>query len=376
MGSPVHDRVHPMYDAFMSLLAGGIPDRVVWAADLNYWMEGERRAGRGDPAWETEEGYLDLHRSLGVFPYYYYGKFWLAAPRYDSSIEIHTERADGCTITRYHTPVGTLTSAAEFLPISISTGVTKHFVESENDLDVLIYIVEHRRLVPACLDDYPERLTLWRGAGGVPSIALLRCPLSSLAYEWAGVQQTAYLLADCRSKVDGLFRLMEEQEAPILDAVCRVAPPIVHFADNLSSDNFTGLYDRYMGPVHRRRIERLHTAGVRCAVHLDGRVKGLLPKLARAGFDAVEALTPRPAGDLDACEMRAVAGTDRLILWGGVPGVMFAPPFTWRDMEEHVRYVLRQWRGQPFILGVADQVPPDGDITFCRRIADLLETPA
>ena len=29
---------------------------------------------------------------------------------------------------------------------------------------------------------------------------------------------------------------MEDQEGPILDAVCELAPPLVHFPDNLSSD--------------------------------------------------------------------------------------------------------------------------------------------
>jgi hypothetical protein len=41
-------------------------------------------------------------------------------------------------------------------------------------------------------------------------------------------------------------------------------------------------------------------------------------------------------------------------------------------MAAYVEHVLDTWRDRPFVLGVADQVPPDGDITFCRRIADLL----
>ena len=41
-------------------------------------------------------------------------------------------------------------------------------------------------------------------------------------------------------------------------------------------------------------------------------------------------------------------------------------------MEKHVRRVLDCWGRRPFILGVADQVPPDGNFEFCRRIADVL----
>jgi len=71
--------------------------------------------------------------------------------------------------------------------------------------------------------------------------------------------------------------------------------------------------------------------------------------------------------------MNGLADGDRVILWGGVPGAMFAPPYTWEDMERHVKSVLAGWRDRPFVLGVADQVPPDGNIDFCRRIAGMLE---
>jgi hypothetical protein len=42
-------------------------------------------------------------------------------------------------------------------------------------------------------------------------------------------------------------------------------------------------------------------------------------------------------------------------------------------MQAYLQQLFAAWQGHPFILGVADQVPPDGDITFCRKIADWLE---
>ncbi len=38
-------------------------------------------------------------------------------------------------------------------------------------------------------------------------------------------------------------------------------------------------------------------------------------------------------------------------------------------MRRHVERALNLWQGQPFVLGVADQVPPDGDIGLVRRIS-------
>ena len=111
---------------------------------------------------------------------------------------------------------------------------------------------------------------------------------------------------------------------------------------------------------------------MKCAVHLDGTVRGLLPQLIATGFDAIEALTPKPGGDLEIEEIRDLAGDSPVILWGGVPGILFAPPFTWVRVGEHVARVVACWGHRPFVLGVADQVPPDGEIGYCRRIADLV----
>jgi|GEM_PF-140241 len=362
-----------MLDSFLKLLRGEKPDRVVWTADITYWIAGQKQAGTAAADWDTEEGYLRFNRKLGIMPYYSYSKFWTGTPQYGKKVKVSSKTDGDRTLNRIQTPVGELTEESIYLRESCSTGCAKHYVKSEDDLDVLHYLIEHRRLVPANLADYQQRMKLWREYDGLPGIGLPRSPLAAFCCEWAGVEELAYLLMDCKEKITGLFQLMAEQEALILDAICEVAPPLVHFPDNLSSANLAGLYDEYMADGHRRRIERLHKAGIRCAVHLDGTVRGLLPKLVNVGFDAIEALTTKPAGDLDAGEMNDLAGGDRVILWGGVPGVMFAPPYTWKDMETHVKGVIECWKDRPFVLGVADQVPPDGNIDFCRRIADMLE---
>ena len=363
-----------MLDRLLALLRGESVDEVVWTADITYWMAGQTQAGRADPAWQTEEGYLALHKSLGVLPYYFYGKFWTAESRYDENIETVTSTAGRSTLVRLETPVGVLTGESTFLPESCCVGCTKHMIESMQDLDVLLYTLEHRRLEPTNLADYNERRELWRQYDGLPCLGLPRSPLSAFCYEWAGVENMVYLMLDAPDKVEQALAMMTEQEAHIVDAVCELAPPLVHFPDNLSSDNLTSFYDQYMAPTHKSRVDRLHRAGVKCAVHLDGTVGGLLPKLVASGFDAVEALTPKPVGDLSACEMAEIAGSDTVILWGGVSGALFAPPHTWDDMKSHVEETLACWHDRPSVLGVADQVPPDGDIDFCRQIAEYVKS--
>ena len=68
-----------------------------------------------------------------------------------------------------------------------------------------------------------------------------------------------------------------------------------------------------------------------------------------------------------------MAGPD-IILIGGVPGAMFAAPFTAKEMKNQVKKIIRTYKESgKFILGVADQVPPDGDISFVKLISDLVE---
>lgn len=361
-----------MCQSFRQLLRGEQPAGVVWTADLTYWMAGQQQAGTDDPAWADEEGYLAFHRELGLLPYYYYPKFMACGIQDDATVTHHYTQQGQTSVHRISTPHGELSEVSAYMPESCSTGVVKHFVETEGDLDALRYLIERRRLLPANLEDYAERQVLWERYDGLPSLGLPRSPLASLLVEWAGVENGTYLLIDNEETVQEVLAMMEANEAPILDAVCALHPPLIHFPDNLSSENVGGLYDCWMAPTHRRQLERLHAAGIAAAVHLDGTIRGLLPQLVAVGFDAVEALTPAPVGDVSLAEMRRVAGSDALILWGGVPGAMFAPPYSWDDMEAHLRQLLEHWGGAPFIIGVADQVPPDGDITFCRRITELL----
>lgn len=360
-------------DSFLALLRGDKPERIVWTADLEYWITGREVEGTAKPEWRTEEGFLKLCRELEIMPYYwYYSGFWLGEPVYDGTVEVEAKKIGNTTTTSWKTPLGTMTSETKFMRESCSEAHTRFPVTDKKNLDIFRYMIEHRRLKPALLENYIARLELWKKYDGLPSVALPRSPLAALFYEWAGVMNGVYLLLDYPDEMKELFHMMSEQEEPVLDAICQVRPPLVHFADNMSSDNMAGYYEEYMKEIHAYRLERLHSAGIKCVVHLDGVVRGLLPKLAEVGMDAIEALTPEPGGDMPVEEMRREAAKDSVILWGGLPGILFAPPYTWDDMKAHLETLLKSWRGTPFVIGVADQIPPDGDITLCNKVAEYI----
>lgn len=359
-----------MLDAFLQTLDGHTPEEIVWTADLEYWFAGRRAAGTLDPKLRTEKGYLEFCQHFGIMPYYWYENFWTGESVYNG-IDVTEQQDDEKTVQEWTPRLGTLRLESAFCAQSASSAITKYPVQTGEDLKVLLHILENRRLVPANLDNYCERSALWARYDGLPSLALPRSPLPALFVEWTGLENGIYLLMDHPDLMQQAMSYLAEQEKVIIEALCELAPPLVHFPDNLTSETFTGLFDERMAGHYRRRIEALHSAGVHTAVHLDGTVRGLLPKLAAVGFDAIEALTPQPVGDVDVEDMRTLAGNDRVTLWGGLPGAMFAPPFTWDDVQAHAEKLLASWQGRPFVVGVADQIPANGEIEYCRQLADF-----
>jgi hypothetical protein len=92
------------------------------------------------------------------------------------------------------------------------------------------------------------------------------------------------------------------------------------------------------------------------------------------GFDFIESLTPTPVGDLAVADWADFCGTTPTKFWGGIPGAYFSPTVSEQEFERHVRATLAVMRTAPrYVLGVADQVPPDGLEHRLLRVAELVE---
>jgi hypothetical protein len=352
----------------------------VWTADISYWISGNQKTDL-----QSESGYLDFCTELGCMPYYWYDAFWAGERSFDCSVDIVQgkicEESGERTTEWVLGPGGGSTGKSlrrlsridRFSATSWSEATVKHAIENSDDLRLLIELVESSKMIASlALETHALRQDRWEAYDGYPCIGLPRSPVSAFINEWAGVENGLILLFEERELCNRLFSILEEQEQPIIEACTQKNVQLVHFPDNLTSDVYTSIFDDSMRGCYERRIATLHDGGTFAAVHLDGTVRGLLPKLCESGIDAVEAVTPHPVGDCTAGEMRNMASGSNTVLWGGVPGAMFARPYSWLDMKAHVEEVLEMWRGAPFVLGVADQVPPDGDIDTVRRIADLV----
>jgi hypothetical protein len=132
-------------------------------------------------------------------------------------------------------------------------------------------------------------------------------------------------------------------------------------------------FETYMRDFETYWNRRIREAGKFSFVHMDGTLRGLVGPVASTGFTVIESFTPAPVGNVEVTEIRDMVGPGT-VLWGGMPGAFFSPVTSDEDFEAHLNHVLDVMTTQPgFVLGCADQVPPDGLADRILRIAEVVE---
>jgi uroporphyrinogen-III decarboxylase len=150
---------------------------------------------------------------------------------------------------------------------------------------------------------------------------------------------------------------------------------VLMIPENLSSEMVgPDFFEMYMRSYQEKWTSEIKKAGKYSFIHIDGTLAGLLKQEASVGFSVLESLTPHPVGDLRFEELADFAGDSESILWGGIPGAYFTPNISEKEFERHVKHILSIMVKEPrYVLGVADQVPPDGMEVRVKRVGELVE---
>ena len=352
-----------------AVFRGETPDAMVWFADLTYWYGAHQAMGDLPAAWRGPHGIGQIHREMNV------GEYVPGCNAYDESegSEVAFEhRVEAGVGTRtWRTPVGTIDSRQEYSPSSFSWGFRAHPVKRVEDLAVVRYVVEHRQY--RARPDRLRQVDRDVGAHGLPVIAVPGSPMAELGKAWAGIMDLSYLMADTPGEVGETLEAIASSQDETYRITAESECPYVMICENLSAETMGGLFDLHTRDYLTRRVAYLHAHGKKVILHIDGTLRGVVEKLPAVGIDCLDAVTPKPVGDVGMDEIRDLVGDDILIL-GGMPGAMFAPPFTAADIETHVRDVIRLHKqSNTFMFGVADQVPPNGDLQLVKLVSDLVE---
>jgi hypothetical protein len=370
----------------LTLLSGGRPDRVPWFGDLDYWATALIGRGERPADFKTSGAYIDWHRDLRV-GFYLQGYFPFRTVV--ENCRVAEWREGPARRRRIETPRGTLTETWTWLAESFAEAPTEHLVKSAADLPAYRFLFENTRYEPDHAFAWERRRQV--GDAGVVLCYLPKCPFMQMVALDAGIGAVAEIAADAPDELAGTLAAVRTAH----DGAARIAvagpAEVLMIPENLSSEVVgPRFYERYMREYHETWCGEIAAAGKYSCIHLDGTLKGLLRQVASAGFNFIEAMTPAPVGDLEVerwaewCRAGAasagagasggVNASARTVFWGGLPGVYFTEQVSDAEFDRHTKAVLEVMRSEPrYVLGVADQVPPDGLERRVRRVAELAD---
>ena len=355
----------------LGVISGTPCQRIPWFGDLSYYYYSLQRRGTLDKKYESPEGEKQFYLDLGVGIYLYTPDCFRV--EYTEKVKYSEAKTPERIVIRYETAVGSIESVQDYVGGMYCYAYKKHFVQTIDDLRVMRFVFENTRYREN-YDAYLSFDRLWGedGIGFAMAVASM-APTQKLLSRWAGIEPTVNLFTDYPEEYEKMVFAIEHSQHELVEILAASPAEVVILPENLSSD-VTGeyLFKRFNMPYYARIVKRLHAAGKKVAIHIDGRLKPCLGLLSQCGFDIAEAVTPVPFGDLAVDELRKYAGND-IVIWGGLPGGIFSGNYSDTYFEDYVLNVMKNVDDK-FVIGVADQVPPDAVPRRIRRVRELVDS--
>ena len=369
---------------FLNTFAKKKLDRIVFSPRLYYWYFGnslykkikiEKYLKSEIPAKYLKKSQLEIYRMLNVAPRYSDETLYLpiitTRINSDANIEITTQRGKKKdeTFTKYKTPLGNLTES-----IAIGGGLGGHYTEfavkTVEDMKIMQYILENTEVLYH--KDNLKKAEEQLGDLGVVSTYLYSSPYQKLVKTTMGFVRTILFLKRKPHEIEKFMSFLAEWDNQMYDIIAKSPLEVINFGENIDCNlSPPSYFEKYLIPYYEKRVKQLHQAGKYCHIHMDGSLKDLLPYLADLPFDGLEALTAKPQGDVTLEELKASIG-DKILL-DGIPSILFLSEYSNKDVQEYTKKVLEMFSPN-LILGISDELSPNGQITKVEMIADLVKT--
>ena len=331
------------------------------------------------------EPWLELHERQGTLPQevrglsvrdvfdrigasmryidYYTGRPSPLEERFDDEVTIVEQSTQRSRTRRFETPHGDLTQT-EQLTVDGTWRTTEFAAKSVDDLAALRWLLERR----AFRFD-PETFAAgdaWIGPRGVGQFFVPKSPYLALAQQWMPFDGFIYALADAPDRVEEVMRAIDASYDSLYEQLTDSEVRVLNFGENIAEAYLSPRYlEQYLLPWYTKRCGNLREAGIFTHVHIDGYFRSLLPYLADLPFDGLEALTPRPQGDVSLEEIGENIG-DKVLL-DGIPAVFFLSHHPREQLEQCVEELIRRFSPR-LILGISDELPQGGDEESYQRL--------
>lgn len=364
-------------ERMLAVYRGETPDRVPFFLDLFHWFYQKYRLPFDLSVAQLEPDYalIEYHKKVGAGFYVPNLNSYFDVSYPDDVVSTATKEMtpEGPEITwRIETPIGVIERKRKWEEKSYSWNVSHWGVTTAQDLRVLAYALSRRRYTPAFDRYYPWREAL--GDLGVIYMPIGYSAMGHLLAYWMGIEKTIYAAVDMPNVLHEVVEQINENVLQCVDVVCQSPAEVIFMGDNFSSDiQSPRFFAEWSEPFYREAIRRIKAAGKYSAIHVDGRLKGLLKVFADLGASCIDAVTPAPMGDLTPQQCRDEAGPD-LILSGGVPPSVWIPEAS----DEEFRKAVLDWldirkRSPRLIAAAGDQVPPGTPEYRIEMMRELVE---
>jgi len=364
-------------ERILAVYQGKTPDCVPFMLDLCHWFYHRHRQ-----SWDLSRSYekpetelIRYHQKVGAGFYLpNLGDFF--SVDYGPHVQTETRKEttpEGERITwRLTTPSGSIERVRMWEEASYSWAIRDWGVQNESDLRILGEALANRTFSPRW-----DRYDAWLKEVGDVGVAYLNTGYSGMGYLlslWMGIEGGTFAAADYPSTVREVVDQINASNLRLIDLFAQSPAEVILMGDNFSSDvQPPRFFKEWSHAYYAEAIRRLHAAGKRVMVHIDGRLRGALRMIREAGADGADAVTPKPMGDLSPRECREEAG-DQFILSGGVAPNLWLPEV---DIETFRKAVLA-WlelkkKGPHLIANAGDQVPPNAVEERIEIMRDMVE---
>ena len=356
-----------------AILDGRPPDRIPFIPRLLLWYNARKATHSMPVEWEGMS-LRELEKALGVGTPARDGRVFNTRLE---GVEVVVRDVGGRRVTEYHTPVGSLRRSEHFSrdlnELAMAGREEEWLLKGPDDYRIWEWIIQHTYWDPA-YDQY-SAYDAEIGEDGLPMVAAGDAPFHEFLLNGVGYNNGYYHVADYRREVEHLLAVMMEVERERLWPVIAHSPArlLLHGVHHSSMFTPPPIYERYILPYYEEFMPLMHASGKAVAMHADNDTSLILGLLERAGYDMLECFVTAPMVPLTLERARQILST-RVILFGGLPSLLFSPSYAESDFRD---YVLRLFDiigpGDAFILGVADNVMPDSLIERVAWTNEMVE---